>query len=120
MRATLPSSAITGSASGSRRTDARLPDPREEAEVLGAAPERDVLAVVRRRVGVALARGQRLHRAPERRARLEDGDVVARVGQVERGGEPGQAAADDDSLHSAATARTLPTAESRGRCENTS
>ncbi len=79
-----------------------------------------MLAVVRRRVGVALAGGERLHRAPERRARLDDGDLVARVGQVERRGEPGQATADDHSLHRAATARTLPTAESRGRCENTS
>ena len=80
-----------------------------------------MLAVVGRRVGIALARRQRLHGTAEGRARLEDGDLVPGVGEVERGGEAGEPAAHDDRpAHSAATARTLPTADSRGRCENTS
>jgi hypothetical protein len=98
----------------------RLTDPCEEAEVLDAAAESDVLAVVGRRVGVALALRQGLHGASERRPGLEDGDVVARVGQLERRGEPREAAADHDGSHSAATARTLPTAESCGRRVKTS
>ena len=64
--------------------------------------------------------GQGLHGAAEGRPRLEDGDVVAGFGEVERGREPGEPAADDDRPHSAATARTLPTAESLGRLVKTS
>ena len=81
-----------------------------------------MLAVVRRRVGVVLPRRQRLNGAAERRAGLQDGDVVAGFGEIERRGEPGEPAADDHRslLHSAATARSLPTAESCGRREKTS
>ena len=79
-----------------------------------------MLAVVGRRLRVALPRGQRLHGAPQRGAGLQYGDVVPRVGQLERRGEPGEAPADHRRLHSAATARSLPTAESCGRCEKTS
>ena len=112
---------------GDYRERERLPPDRpglahalEEAEVLGAAAERDVLAVVGRRIRVALAHRQGLHRAAEGRPRLEDGDVVAGFGEVERGREAGKASAHDDSFHRAATARTLPTAESRGRLVKTS
>ena len=79
-----------------------------------------MLAVVGRRVGVALALGQRLHRAAERRPRLEQRHLVAGVDELERGGEPREAAADHDRPHRAATARALPTAERCGRRENTS
>ncbi len=96
------------------------PDALQEREVLGAAAQRDVLAVVGRRIGVALALGQRLHGAAERRPRLEQRHLMSAVCELERGGEPGKAAADDDRPHRAATARTLPTAESCGRRENTS
>ena len=65
-------------------------------------------------------RGQRLHGAAERGTGLQNGHVVPRIGQLERGGEPGEAPADHRRLHSAATARSLPTAESCGRCEKTS
>ena len=48
----------------------RAADPLEEAEILGEAAERDVLAVVRGRIGIALALGQRLHLAAEGGASL--------------------------------------------------
>ena len=102
--ATLPSSSITGSCSGSRRTEPACPIRARKREVLRAAAERDVLAVVGRRRRVALALGQRLHRAAERRPRLEEGHLVAGVGEVERRGEPGQAAADDHGPHAASRA----------------
>ena len=73
-----------------------------------------MLAVVGRRRRVSFALGQGLDRAAERWASLEEGHVVARVDQVERGGEPGQPAADHDRLHSAATAFAFSSAESRG------
>ena len=80
---------------------AALADPVEEAQVLLEAAERDVLPVVRRRRRVAVALGQRLDGAAERRARLEQRHLVAAVDELERGGEPGQAAADDGDLHGA-------------------
>ena len=56
---------------------AAFADAVEEAEVLGEAAERDVLAVVGRRRGIAFALRQRLHRAAERRARLVQRHVGA-------------------------------------------
>ena len=85
---------------------AALADPVEEAEVLGKAAERDVLAVVRRRLRVAVALRQRLHGAAERRPRLVHGDVGARVHQVERRSQSGEPAADDCDLHSRFRATT--------------
>ena len=76
-----------------------LADALEKAEVLGEAAERDVLPVVRRRLGIALARRECLHRAAERRPRLVEDDVRARVHELERRGEPCQATADDRHPH---------------------
>ena len=70
----------------------------EEAEVLGEAVERDVLAVVRRRLRVSLALGECLHRAAECRARLMEDDFLPRVHELERGGEAREPAADDRHL----------------------
>ena len=67
---------------------AALADAVEEAEVLGEAAERDVLAVVGRRLRIALALRQRLHRAAERRPRLVQRHVDACVDEVERRGRP--------------------------------
>ncbi len=97
-----------------------LSDPRQEAQVFRAATEGDVLAVVRRRVGITFTRRQRLDCASERGTGFQDGDLVPRFGEVERRGETGEAAADHDGFHSAATARSFPTVESCGRCEKTS
>ena len=66
--------------------------------VLLEAAERDVLAVVGRRRRVALALGQRLHGAAERRPRLVQHDLVAGVDELERGREAGEPAADDRDL----------------------
>ena len=72
-----------------------LADPLDEAPVLREATERDVLAVVGRRRRVALALGQRLDGAPERRSRLVEDDLVAGVRQFQRRGQAGEPAADD-------------------------
>ena len=77
---------------------AALPDAVEEAEVFGEAAERDVLAVVRRRLRVSVARGQRLHRAAERRARLVENDLSPCIDELERRGEAREPAADDRDL----------------------
>src|SRR5918996_1096780 len=98
----------------------RLPDVLEEAEVLREAAQRDVLAVVGRRVRIALAPGERLDGAAERWPRLHHGDLVASAHELERRREARQPPADDDRPHSAATARTLPAAERRGRSLKTS
>ena len=82
-----PSSAMHGQREPRAQVRAALADALEEAEVLGEAAERDVLAVVRRRLGIAVALRQRLHRAAERRPRLVQRHVCARVHEVERGGE---------------------------------
>ena len=74
--------------SGSRSVDA---EAAQEAEVGGAAAQRDVLAVVEPEP-VAL---ERERRAAEPRARLVERHRRARVGALDRGREPGQPAADD-------------------------
>ncbi len=79
--------------------------PVEEAQVLREAAERDVLAVVRRRLGIAVARGQRLHRSAERRPRFVERHVDVRVHEIERSREAREPAADDCHLH-----RTSPRA----------
>ena len=94
---------------------AALADAVEEAEVLGEAAERDVLAVVGRRLGIALALRQRLHGAAERRARLVQRDVGARVDELEGGGEACEPAADDGGLHRSKPSRD--DRELRGRRE---
>jgi hypothetical protein len=81
-------------------------DPLEEKQVLGEAAERDVLAVVRRRLGIAPAARQRLNPAAQRRPRLEQGHLVAGVDELERRREPGEAAPDDRRLHRASAAPT--------------
>ena len=67
-----------------------------------------MLAVVGRGRRVALALGQRLHRAAERRPRLVQHDLVAGVDQLERGGETREPAADDGDLHGNEVARDDP------------
>ena len=82
-----------------------------------------MLAVVRRRIGIALPFRQRLHRAAERRPRLVDRHVVAAVDEVERSRESGQTAADDRGLHRQsprATTASFAGAESRVRSPKTS
>ncbi len=102
---------------------ASLPDPVEEAEVLGEAAERDVLAVVRRRLGIAVARGQRLDGPAERRPRLVEDDLLPRVDELERCSEPRQPAAHDRDSHRSspfATTASFCGAESRVLPEKTS
>src|SRR5690349_7872857 len=86
-----------------------LPDSPEEALPLGEAAEADVLAVVRRRRRVSVARRKRLHRAAEGRPHLVENDLVAPVDQLERGGEARETAADDCRPHrnEPATIRSL-------------
>jgi hypothetical protein len=66
---------------GKRETKASqrscLPDALEEANVLRAASERHVLAVVGRRRRIALSLRERLHRAAQRGPRLQQADVMA-------------------------------------------
>ena len=78
---------------------ADLADAVEEAQVLGEAAERDVLPVVGRRLRVALAPRQRLHRAAERRPRLVQGHLVPAVHELERRAQAGEAAPDDRDSH---------------------
>ena len=85
---------------------ASFADAVEEAQVLGEAAERDVLAVVGRRRRIALALRQRLHGAAERRPCLVERDGVALVDELEGGGEPGQATSDDRDLHGRSTPRS--------------
>jgi len=75
------------------------PDPLEELQILGEAAERDVLAVVRRRLGITLPLRQRLHLAAKSRPGLEQGHVMAGVDELQRRREPGQAAPNHDCLH---------------------
>ena len=83
-----------------------------------------MLAVVGRRRRIALALGQRLHGAAERRPRLVERDGVALVGELERGREPGQPASDDGGVHGrstpAPTMRSFVSGESCGGPPNTS
>jgi hypothetical protein len=83
----------------------RLAEILDEAEVGGAAAQRDVLAVVRRRRRVALALRQRLDGAAERRAGLQHHHLVALGAQVERSCCARDAAADDDGPHSGTSPR---------------
>ena len=102
---------------------AALADAVEETQVLREAAERDVLAVVGRWGRIALALGQRLHRAAERRPRLVERDRVALVGELERGRETGEAASDDSRLHLSnppATMRSFVPVESDGGPSKTS
>ena len=98
-------------------------DPLQERQVLREAAERDVLAVVGRRVRVSLASRQRLHRAAERRPRLVERDVGAAVDEVERGREPGQPASDHRDHHASsprATIASFDRVEGRTSPSNTS
>src|SRR3954471_23722306 len=99
-----------------------LADPVEERQVLRKAAERDVLAVVRRRRRVALTLGERLHRAAECRPRFVERHVVARVDEIERCGEAGQAASDDGGPHQrpCPTMRSFVSAERCGGPSKTS
>ncbi len=67
-------------------------EPLQQASVGGAAPQVDVLAVVDGQL--AALEGER--QAAEPGPPLGEGDPVARLGQAERGGDPGQTAADHD------------------------
>ena len=124
MDAVRPSSAITGRSSERRRYDSTLADALEEAEVLGEAAERDVLAVVGRRRGVALALGKRLDGAAERRPRLVERDGVTLVGELERRSQAGQTASDNGDVHGrmtpAPTMRSFVSGDSCGGPPNTS
>src|SRR5207244_1162033 len=98
-------------------------DPVEEAEVLGEAAERDVLAVVGRRLWVAVAVRESLDGAAEGRSRLEHGDLVPSVHELERGGEAGEPASDDGCFHRASaptTTRSFVTGDSDGGPPKTS
>jgi hypothetical protein len=100
-------------------------DTREEAPVGREAAERDVLAVVGRRRGIALALGERLHGTAERRPGLVKDDLVTRVDELERRREPGEAAADDGDAASSqrnepATIRSFVGSDRRGGPSKTS
>ena len=82
----------------------------------GEAAEADVLAVVGRRRRVALPLRQRLHRAAERRARLEQRHLLARPDQTERGRETGEPAADHDAPHRRRPPPTMRSFWSGERC----
>src|SRR3954451_21715254 len=97
-----------------------LPDRVQKREVRVETAERDVLSVVRRRIRVAFASREGLHSPTQGWTRLQQRHLMPVVEKPKRGREPGQAAADNDELHSKATAFTLPTAESRGRSVKTS
>ncbi len=82
-----------------------------------------MLAVVGRRLGIALALGERLDGTAERRPRLVHRHGVARVDEVERRGEPREATADHRDLHGRsprATTASLRGVESRVFSPNTS
>jgi hypothetical protein len=82
-----------------------------------------VLAVVGRRLGIALAPRQRLHRPAERRPGLVQLDLVAGVGELERSAEPGQTPAHHSDLHRsspAPTMRSFVSGESRREPSKTS
>ena len=82
-----------------------------------------MLAVVGRRLGVALAVGQCLHGATERRPSLVHSHGMARVDEVERRGEAREASADNRDLHGRsprATTASLRGVESRVFSPNTS
>src|SRR5947209_18599383 len=95
---------------GERETRAEIraafADPFKEPQVLGEAAERYVRAVVGRRLRVAVAFGQRLHRAAERRARLVERHVLAGIDELERGGKTGEAAAHDGDGHASSPRAT--------------
>ncbi len=81
----------------------RRVDALEEAPVRGAAAQEHVLAVVHPDVVAA----ERERRAAEPRPALEQRHLGARVGAVERGGDPGQSPSDDGDAHGATAARLL-------------
>src|SRR3954454_19725171 len=62
----------------------RLADPLEEAQVLGEAAERDMLAVVGLRVQVGIAPRKRLYSAAQPRPRLVERHLVPGVHELER------------------------------------
>jgi len=97
--------------------------PLEEAQILVETAESDVLAVVGRRLRVALALGERLHLAAECWTSLEQPHIVAGIRQVERGREAGETATNHNNLHRASaapTTRSLATGESDGGPSKTS
>ena len=119
-----PSSRDHGQLEREPAVGAALADAVEEAQVLGEAAERDVLAVVGRRGRITLTLRQRLHGAAERRPRLVERDRVALVGELERGRETGQPASDDRAFMAGAlpapTMRSFVSGESCGGPPNTS
>ena len=82
-----------------------------------------MLAVVRRRLGVALAVGERLDRSAEGGPRLEHRHLVSRVDELERSSEPGKAAPDNCDFHRASappTTRSFLTGDREGGPSKTS
>ncbi len=83
-----------------------------------------MLAVVGRWLGVALALGERLDCAAERRPRLVERDGVTLVGELQRGREAGQTASDNGDVHGrmtpAPTIRSFVSGDSCGGPPNTS
>lgn len=69
-------------------------DPVEEPAVGGAAAQVDVLAVVDREVATAEGEGEAAEPGPA----FEEGDADSGLGEPERGGDPGEPAADDDGV----------------------
>jgi hypothetical protein len=74
-------------------------DSLEESQVLLETAERNVLAVVRRWIRIALPAGERLELSTERRPGFEEGDLVACIHEVKRGRQTGKTAADNGRLH---------------------
>src|SRR4029453_298057 len=98
----------------------RLPDLGDEVEVGRATAQRDVVAVVGRRARIALALGQGLNCATERRSRFGELHVVALARELERGRKAGEPATDDRDPHSATTARIFSTVDRWGGSMKTS
>src|SRR5438132_10730372 len=102
---------------------ASLADPPEEAEVLGEAAERDVLAVVGRRLRVALPPRQGLHRASEGRPRLVERHLVPGVRELEGRTQPREPSSYDGDPHlrsAAPKVRSFVSGESRSEPSKTS
>src|SRR5919197_1868193 len=101
----------------------RLTDLVEECEVLAEAAERDVLAVVGRRLRIVFTLRKRLHGAAQSRTRLEQRDVVTVLQQLERRSEARQTTSDDNRLQRRSpspTMRSFVNAERCGGSSNTS
>ena len=119
----VPSSASTGSASRVRRYDSPSPTRSRKRRYSVKQPSAMCCPLSGGGSGSSSRSGQRLHSAAERRARLVDGDVDARIDEVERSCEAREPAAHDGDLHRSrprATTASFAGVESRHDASKTS